>query len=727
MYRKKIGKFNTLIVVILLFAPYLYPQVDENDRRYVRIGSLQSYFSAYGSERAWNGSYYEGLIWPADYTRQDNAVIKRSFFAIKDFTDEKGYNWEYWASNWTMGNVGYTVFPVELKQIAKFEPPRVYVNGIDITAPYRGDVDSIDVNQIPDRIIINTVNTACGLTITRKILAFSQQYHDNYFIKEWTLENTGNTDYDSEIELTGPLKGIRIGWSTRYSCCREGAYTITDGSQSWGKHSWVTKRGENYPQHINEEFNESDPIQDWLRAGFSYLGQNPAAAHDFIGAPMITGTGRLCSPQHVGTCILYVPKSAVDSTDNPYQPSVLGWHAGDTYPSVAASPTPAAIPSMKNIYDFLSGVPYGGSGMGGITRMDEEFSHFIEDKISPFTVHGDGGGTNVWIGYGPFDLEHDEKLTFVEVEAINGLSREMCEIVGRMWKKAKDNPGQTFVFKMPDGLAKSGTYNDGTADEYKNEWVFTGKDSIMLAFGRAKRNYDSGYNIPQPPLPPTTFEVNSGGDKIMLKWTPSPSIDESDFAGYRIYRAIGKPDTTYSLIAELPENENSFNDVTAVRGFAYYYYITAVNDGSNNSDGKTGPTGLLESGRFYTRTTEPAYLLREQGRSLDDIRIVPNPYNIRAVDLQFGKEEPDKIMFYNIPGKCKIKIYSERGDLIETINHTDGSGDESWNSISSYRQVVVSGLYIAYFEVTEDVIDQQTGELLFKEGDGTYRKFIIIR
>ena len=77
-------------------------------------------------------------------------------------------------------------------------------------------------------------------------------------------------------------------------------------------------------------------------------------------------------------------------------------------------------------------------------------------------------------------------------------------------------------------------------------------------------------------------------------------------------------------------------------------------------------------------------------------------------------------MFYNIPPFCTIKIYTERGDLIQTIEHTDGSGDEAWTSITSSRQVVVSGLYIAYFEVTEDAG-------AFKKGDNIIKKFIIIR
>ena len=65
-------------VSLFIFLPLLISaQVDETLKRYVKVGSLQSHFSAYGSERAWNNTYYEGLIWPANYLYQDNSVIKR--------------------------------------------------------------------------------------------------------------------------------------------------------------------------------------------------------------------------------------------------------------------------------------------------------------------------------------------------------------------------------------------------------------------------------------------------------------------------------------------------------------------------------------------------------------------------------------------------------------------------------------------------------------------------
>ena len=36
-------------------------QVGESEKSYIRVGELQTHISAYGSERAWNEVYYEGL------------------------------------------------------------------------------------------------------------------------------------------------------------------------------------------------------------------------------------------------------------------------------------------------------------------------------------------------------------------------------------------------------------------------------------------------------------------------------------------------------------------------------------------------------------------------------------------------------------------------------------------------------------------------------------------
>jgi hypothetical protein len=66
-------------------------------------------------------------------------------------------------------------------------------------------------------------------------------------------------------------------------------------------------------------------------------------------------------------------------------------------------------------------------------------------------------------------------------------------------------------------------------------------------------------------------------------------------------------------------------------------------------------------------------------------RVVPNNprriglviVNLSANAMQFSTT-PDKIMFVNLPPVCTIKIYSENGNLVKTILHSDGKSDEQW-------------------------------------------------
>ena len=97
-----------------------------------------------------------------------------------------------------------------------------------------------------------------------------------------------------------------------------------------------------------------------------------------------------------------------------------------------------------------------------------------------------------------------------------------------------------------------------------------------------------------------------------------------------------------------------------------------------------------------------------------EIRVVPNPYHIKARNLQFGAfDGADRLAFYGLPAECTIRIYTERGDLIDVLEHKDGSGDELWHSTTSSKQIIVSGLYIAH--------------ILTPDGQSAFRKFVVIR
>ena len=115
----EVAIFRLSLVTVLLSSgdfTILYAQIEAWETRYIRIGSLQSHFTAYGSERAWNNSYYEGLQWPADYDLQDNAIIKRFWIATSEFTDATGKDWDKYGLYFASGYVGYNFYPVEFPE-----------------------------------------------------------------------------------------------------------------------------------------------------------------------------------------------------------------------------------------------------------------------------------------------------------------------------------------------------------------------------------------------------------------------------------------------------------------------------------------------------------------------------------------------------------------------------------------------------------------------------------
>jgi hypothetical protein len=129
----------------------------------------------------------------------------------------------------------------------------------------------------------------------------------------------------------------------------------------------------------------------------------------------------------------------------------------------------------------------------------------------------------------------------------------------------------------------------------------------------------------------------------------------------------------------------------------------------------------LESGVNYVEAFAPSRFVPKQGLTSghwqDSVRVVPNPFNLSAKDVQFAKT-PDKIMFVNLPPVCTIRIYSENGNLVKTIEHTDGKSDEQWEQGGQYMlteggQRVVSGIYIAHFQTPS--------------GESQFRKFVIVR
>jgi hypothetical protein len=82
--------------------------------------------------------------------------------------------------------------------------------------------------------------------------------------------------------------------------------------------------------------------------------------------------------------------------------------------------------------------------------------------------------------------------------------------------------------------------------------------------------------------------------------------------------------------------------------------------------------------------------------SLDNIRVVPDPYIVHASWESSQYER--KIQFTHVPEVCTIRIYTLSGDLTATLEHNDGSGTADWNMLSSDGLDIAPGIYFYHVE-----------------------------
>ena len=147
--------------------------------------------------------------------------------------------------------------------------------------------------------------------------------------------------------------------------------------------------------------------------------------------------------------------------------------------------------------------------------------------------------------------------------------------------------------------------------------------------------------------------------------------------------------------------------------------------------------GTLESGRDAGANMKVLFPGTTATSEMDNIIVIPNPYI--GTSKFDGRRENDqkgdksrRLWFANLPEKCTIRIYTLAGDLVDTIKH-DGinnqqdvvsvskatysgkaaTGIQSWDLLSSYNQIIASGVYLFSVEA-------ENGEI--KVG-----KFVIIK
>jgi hypothetical protein len=247
-----------------------------------------------------------------------------------------------------------------------------------------------------------------------------------------------------------------------------------------------------------------------------------------------------------------------------------------------------------------------------------------------------------------------------------------------------------------------------------------------------------------PPPPPKQCLI-AGDGKIIIEWddyserTPDPLLQIFDFAGYRIWKAIGWRHESevpsvdqWQLIAHFGKQDLSridtgllgigkyrYVDEDVHNGLPYWYAVTAFDDGSAERVFNTATSRMDSIPRYgsYTQAMTLVYPRPAPARVSGEVRIVPNPYpgmgpepraTGRAIgDLAEYERDPSgrRVRFINLPRKAMVRIYSLAGDLVWNSyfeDPTDPAGESpGWNLVSRNRQEIVSGIYLVHVESPE--------------------------
>ncbi|HAB54536.1 MAG TPA: hypothetical protein DCE80_20545 [Ignavibacteriales bacterium] len=576
--------------------------------KWLSIGSLHNWYSSRGSEveEGYVNQQQYGLRWPGIYKYQDMQAAKGFWIGAANFTDENARFFPY-----KVVHVGprvsgeFEFYQKEFKLISKFDKPEVIVNTIP-SQIYPYQLDEVNPDLPCDRMIYNLLNTQLGITVERKIYQFSQEYHSNYLINEYTFTNTGNVDYDDFIELpNNTINGIYFYYLFRWAINANTRYAIGNAT-GWGINTMLDTRGDGIM---------GDPPDENFRAQYAWHGRfTHFITYDNIGGPLWSypgdglnvekgdTVGRLGANQFTGVVTLHADKSASDNSDDSNQPFTTSWEGSDE--PLTSGNDAFNDQKMAGEYAWMS----KGHRSPRHAYAVEPLGNFSEPTGDP--ALGTPGGFSAANGYGPYTLGPGESITIVWAEAADGIDRETAINIGRQYK-----------------------WGQITAKQ-KNEIVLTGKDSLFQTFRKGILNYNNGngFLIPQSPNPPTKFKVNSGEDKVYLSWSHTglgPSVKL-----FEIFRTSGSYDSVYTLIHTAFPVDTSFIDSAIQRGITYYYYIQSIGDSLDNDGQAMTPSGSLRSSRYYTQTYDPVSStltgILGGNVSLNEYKLYqnyPNPFN----------------------------------------------------------------------------------------------------
>jgi len=166
-------------------------------------------------------------------------------------------------------------------------------------------------------------------------------------------------------------------------------------------------------------------------------------------------------------------------------------------------------------------------------------------------------------------------------------------------------------------------------------------------------------------------------------------------------------------------------------GWQYAFAVSAFDSGDQKIN-----LPSLESSRLQNSVVMIPGTLPMPASEKRNVGVYPNPYRTSAL-WDGGFERERKIVFFNLPARCEVRIYTLAGDIVDEFTHESTSydgqdikwfrefspsdrtpvfsgGEHAWDLVTNNDQALATGLYLF------TVKDLENGEI-FKG------KFVIIK
>lgn len=672
-----------------------------------KYGMNQNEAGGLSVQPSWN---YDGKInnfsWGRDRFRSDMMInLFQPLVFVNGVTDPLGRKKKY-SVHPTRVDKPVNLCEVDWgRQIRRYRPPSVIVDGVQVMPPFDWYVDKnieADIKVEWEDVYEN------GFRSHVVTYAFADPDNDDYLIWKATHKFTGEVVVS--YKRTGPNKTfsardtmpsqtVKLYWPVTFTMgpSKLGTYETTasyGGIPEDDKNSWFVRKSNLV----------KDQSRDSLKIAYYWDSQKRSpktysnGSTDDSGDPDLSN-GYLYAPQIPGYALLFASKSPSEvTTDDNSQPFAL------SYASIREDKWVGKIDANAQMY----------SG-----RFPQLGRFPTPEDIQNFRPGGYEQGAMRFVVNGPYDFTLDrahnraDSVTFVYAVGCGSIGIDQARQLGSDWM------------------------NKRITDADKNKgFIEPGKDSLFNTLDKAYfawNQISKGVKLPAAP-PPPDVTVTSGPDIIKVGWSyPDQSYfldavtNVDDWKEWRVYRkkgasltfdpldegAIQKWELIYST---RDRNVQSLVDSNVTRGIDYYYAVTAVDNGSQNTTGYM-PGEALESSRFVNMSLVPVSPYKPGLDVSNLVRVVPNPATV-AAGASLNQGSPDKISFFNLPFQCKLRIFTEAGELVLEKDHY-GTGDDEWDQKTDSNQYVTSGLYI--LAVTD--CKGLNGKAL----DNQFVKFVIVR